>query len=157
MAVIYTDEEIAELVAESKVLPSNWASKAKMLRKRGHSERRINCRGEGGNTFSVILRQSLQNSLDFSAILALMVPQSNRLFRLRRYNGKSHTHSNTIEGQKFYDYHVHFATERYQLIGAREDAYAEVNSAYVDLSGAISQMIDEAAFEVLPGSQLPLF
>ena len=157
MAVIYTDKDIAEFFAERKALPSNWASKASLLQKRGHSQRHLDCRGESGSSFRIILRQSLQNSLDFSAILAIRVPQSNRMFRLRRYNGKSHTHTNTIEGQSFYDYHVHFATERYQLIGAREDAYAETNSTYFDLNGAISLLIKQAEFEVLPDSQPSLF
>ena len=69
-----------------------------------------------------MLRQNKINRLDFSVILAVRVPQSNLLFRLRRYNGKSHEHTNHIEGDTFYDYHIHMATERYQEIGTRKDA-----------------------------------
>jgi len=55
--------------------------------------------------------------LDFSIILAYCPEASNQLFRLRRYNGKSHEHTNTIEADKFYNYHIHTATERYQELG----------------------------------------
>ena len=94
------------------------------------------------------------NTLDFSAILAVHIPQSNRLFRLRRYNGKSHEHTNSIEGDTFYGYHIHTATERYQEIGAREDAYAEVTDRYNDLDGALDCLLHDAGFDVPPDEQL---
>jgi hypothetical protein len=47
---------------------------------------------------------------------------------LRRHNGKSHEHTNQIEAGAFYDFHIHRATERYQELGMREDAYAEARS-----------------------------
>ena len=56
----------------------------------------------------------------------MRVPQSNRVFRLRRYNGKSHEHTNPIEKEIFYDFHIHTATERYQVLeNKKEDTYAE--------------------------------
>ena len=96
------------------------------------------------------------NALDFSAILAVHVPQSNRLFRLRRYNGKSHEHTNSIEGDTFYDYHIHIATERYQEIGAHEDAYAEITNRYDDLESARDCLFSDATFDVPPDPQLKL-
>ena len=90
--------------------------------KRDTRNRDLELRGDAGSEFSVMLRQNKINRLDFSVILAVRVPQSNLLFRLRRYNGKSHEHANHIEGDTFYDYHIHMATERYQEIGTREDA-----------------------------------
>ncbi|MDZ7814842.1 MAG: DUF1828 domain-containing protein [Planctomycetota bacterium] len=39
---------------------------------------------------------------------------------MRRYNGKSHQHTNKIEGNTFFDFHIHQATERYQEFGERE-------------------------------------
>jgi len=93
-----------------------------MMLKRGHQERHFDITGVDGSEFRVILRQSTANVLDFSAILAVRVPQSSQVFRLRRYNGRSHEHTNHIEGLSFYDFHIHLATERYQELGAREDA-----------------------------------
>ena len=43
-------------------------------------------RGERGNEFRLILRQSIFSPLDFSIILAYRSPYTNRLFRLRRYD-----------------------------------------------------------------------
>ena len=85
------------------------------------------------------------------------LPQSNQFFRLLRYNGRSHEHTNSIEGETFYDYHMHMATERYQEIGSREDAYAEATEKYDDFSRALTCMVEDAGFVVPPDEQLSLF
>lgn len=100
------------------------------------------------SNFRIIFRRSHINPLDFSIILAVHVPQSNQVFRLRRYNGRSHEHTNHIEDATFYDFHIHFATERYQGIGAREDAYAEPTDRYSDLYGALKSLIEDVNLEV---------
>ena len=110
-----------------------------------------------GGAFRIILRRNILNALDFSAILAVHIPQSNRLFRLRRYNGKSHEHTNSIERDNFYDYHIHMATERYQEIGAHEDAYAEITNRYDDLKSALDCLFSDAAFDVPLDAQMKLF
>ncbi len=46
------------------------------------------------------------------------------------------------------------ATERYQEIGAREDAYAEVTDRYHNLDGALRCLFDDAGFDVPPETQL---
>ena len=97
------------------------------------------------------------NALNFSAILAVHVQQSNRLFRLRRYNGKSHEHTNSIERDTFDDYHIHVATERYQEIGADEDAYAEITNRYDDLESALDCLFTDAEFDVPLDAQMKLF
>ena len=86
--------------------------------------------------FRLILRQSSFNPLDFSVILAWIPAQSTSPFRLCRYNGKSHEHTNALDSQKFYDFHVHRATERYQQLGLREDSFAEPTSRYQDFTVA---------------------
>ena len=127
MAVIYSDQEIESLIRERKPLPSNWRERTRLQSKRGHRERHLDLTGDTGSEFRLILRQSTVNQFDFSIILAVWVPQSTQFFRLRRCNGRSHEHTNHIEGVTFYAFHIHFATERYQALGAREDAYAVVN------------------------------
>lgn len=154
MAVVYSDSEISILVAERKRLPQDWRVRLRLRPKLGHEERELECEGESGSDFKVILRQGIVNRLDFSAILGVYIPQSNRLFRLRRYNGRSHEHTNGIEGETFYGYHIHFATERYQEIGAREDAYAEITERYDDLEGALQCLFDDAGFDIPPDPQL---
>jgi len=149
VAVQYSDDQIAALVDETKRLPGNWSAKTQLRSKPGHDEGHFLVTGDSSNQFRIILRRSNHNSLDFSVILAVQIPQSNRLFRLRRYNGKSHEHTNVIERDKFYDYHVHMATERYQAIGAREDAYAEPTNRYGDYRTALNMMLSDNGF-VLP-------
>jgi hypothetical protein len=53
---------------------------------------------------------------------------------LRRHNGRSHEHTNQIEASTFYDFHIHMATERYQELGMREDAYAEATDRFGDMT-----------------------
>ena len=147
MVDILSDKDIKGLIKEKKPLPDDYKTKIMIRPKRGHKERELDVNGEDGNEFRLILRQSLFNTLDFSVILAYRPPKSNIIFRLRRYNGKSHEHTNPIEGKTFYEYHIHQATERYQQIGAREDTYAEPTNRFSDFQQAISCMINDCAFD----------
>ena len=73
------------------------------------------------------MRQNLLNPLDFAVVLGYKLPDTGRLFRLRRYDSKAE-HKNPIdERQRFTDYHVHKATMRYQARGNDEEAYAEIS------------------------------
>lgn len=137
MAATYSDQEIAELLQERKPLPADWRNRVLLRPKRGHKERDLEITGEAGSELRLILRQNKINPLDFSIILAVRVPRSNVLFRLRRHNGKSHEHTNQIEGETFYDFHIHMATERYQEIGMREDSFAVTTDRYGDFRGAL--------------------
>jgi hypothetical protein len=157
MATILTDNEITQLIQERKTLPEDYRMKIQVRSKRGHKERELDLIGVDGSEFRLILRQSVFNPLDFSVILAYRIPQSNQLFRLRRYNGKSHEHTNRIEGNTFYDFHIHFATERYQDIGAREDTYAETTDRFADFQQAITCMLSDCAFELPFDPQGKLF
>ena len=155
MAVILTDSEIDALIVEPKRLPD--FSKLETRPKRGHKERDIVIPRTAGGGFHLILRESSFNPLDFSVILAHQSPKSTQLFRLRRYNGKSHEHTNSIEGLRFYDFHIHQATERYQDSGFDEDTFAEVTSRYQDFSGALRCMLDDCRFVLLSEDQPKLF
>ena len=157
MAVTYTDSEITMLVEERKPLPVDWRRLMSLHSKRGHKENSLDVSGVDGNQFRLILRQSNANPLDFSVILAVRVPQSSRFFRLRRHNGRSHEHTNAIESDTFYDFHIHTATERYQDLGSREDAYAEATDRYSDFAGAVDCMLADAGFDTPVGDQLSFF
>ena len=156
MPAVFSDAEIALLISEPKQLPPDWRTRLSLRPKRGHKEQQLDLIGESGSEFRMILRLSNVNQLDFSAILAVRIPGSNRFFRLRRYNGKSHQHTNQIEGDSFYDFHIHMATQRYQDIGEREDTYAETTDRYSNLAGAIRCMQDDACFETPQNDQLNL-
>lgn len=156
MAVLLTDMEIDQLLNEAKQLPNDYRSRIQTRPKRGHRERELNLTGTAGGNFRLILRESLINPLDFSIILGCFPPGSQVLFRLRRYNGKSHEHTNTLESVTFYDFHVHTATERYQASGLREDTFAEPTNRHQDFGGALKCMLDECAF-VIPAGDHPEF
>ena len=156
MPVVYTQAQIAMLADERKPLPKDWRTKLRFHPKRGHQEGSQDCTGEDGNQFRLILRRNTINHLDFSVILAVQVPQSNQWFRLRRYNGRGHQHTNHIEGNTFDDFHIHMATERYQEVGAREDAYAEATDRYDDFEGALDCLEKDTGFDVPPSDQLSL-
>ena len=157
MAVTYLDQEIEQLIQERKPAPADWSNRIRLKPKRGHNEGQLDLTGEGRNEFRLIFRQNKINPLDFSIILAVRDPNSNQIFRLRRYNGKSHEHTNHIEDVTFYDFHVHFATPRYQERGAREDAYAEPTDRYGDFQGALRCLINDANLEVPSEPQGNLF
>ena len=157
MAVFYTDDEIEALVGERKPLPADWQDRARLKAKRGHEEQALDFSGDVRTRFRLILRKSRINRLDFSIILAVLVLQSTQVFRLRRYNGRSHEHTNRIENETFYDFHIHFATERYQDLGAREDAYARPTNRYGTFRGALECLLTDASFSVPPKAQGELF
>jgi len=154
---VLTDEEIAKLIEEPKLLPPNYRSRLQLRPKRGRNERHLDVHGKDGGEYRIIASQSTSNPLAFSVILTYKVPRSNRLFRLRRYNGKSHEHSNRIEQQTFYDYHIHLATERYQQLGMREDSYAEATDRFADLESALNCLVADCRFELPTDGTLRLF
>ena len=157
MSIKYTDDEISKLIAERKPLETNFYSRIRLRDKRGHKEQELDVKGLNNNEFKLILRQNNHNPFDFSIILAYCPPNSNLLFRLKRYNGKSHEHTNRIESNKFYNFHIHTATERYQKLGTREDAYAEPSNRFSDLSAAINCMLSDCGFDVPENPQTSLF
>lgn len=157
MAATYSDEEIANFLSEQKLLPQNYRNIFRLRNKRGHKEQELDVVGAKGNLFRIILRQSSFNTLDFSIILAVIPRDSTQLFRLKRLNGKSHQHSNHIEGNIFYDFHIHKATERYQDLGMREDTYAEATDQFFDFNSALNCMLNECGFDLPEEAQQTLF
>ena len=157
MADFLSDEEIRALLAEAKGLPADYTRRFVLKLKRGHAEFDLDLNGAGGSPFRVVARRSNFNPLDFSVILAYRVPGSNQVLRLKRYNGKSHEHTNPIERQTFYDFHIHTATERYQLSGNREDSFAEVTDRYANVDQAVECLFEDCGFIVPDEPQASLF
>lgn len=158
MPITFSDQEIQSLISEPKPVSGDWDRLTTLRSKRGHEERQLELTGEHGNRFYLILRKNILNHLDFSVIMATPTPSSNKLFRLRRYNGKSHKHTNKIERETFYDFHIHYATERYQKLKyGREDSYAKPTNRYSDYQGAISCLIDDCNFKLHDTDQATLF
>jgi hypothetical protein len=151
-----SDVRIAELIQERKSAPTSLETLSGLTTRHLHQRREFKITAQSGNEFVVALRRSTLNFLDFSAILGYRLPTLHTIFRLRRYNGKSHHRTNAIEKQSFYDFHVHTATERYQQPGFQEDHFAEVTNRYHSLETAIECLLNECGFRD-PIEASPLF
>lgn len=154
LAIVLTDAQIAAHISDAKELLVNFLSRAHPKPKRGHKESELAVTGESGAEYRLIFRLSNINPLDFSAILAVQLPNSTRLFRLRRYNGRSHEHTNRIERETFYGFHIHTATERYQDLGLDEDAYAEPTDRFSDYSAAVQCLVEDCGCTFAAGDAL---
>jgi hypothetical protein len=153
----YSDLQIAQLINEPKPLPLDWYSKIQTKTYMTYETKSFDVKGIRNNTFRVIWRQSIINQLDFSAIFGVIPINATKPFRLKRYDGKVSPHSNPIEKERFHDFHIHIATERYQVFGTREeDKYAEVTDRFSDLTGAIQCLLEDCNFQLPETSQLSL-
>jgi len=110
-----------------------------------HEEAQIEIAVQDTGTFRVIVRKNRINPLDFSVILGYIPVERLRLFHLRRYNG-AHRHTNKLEGGKFQDFHIHYATQRYQEAGWEIDAYAEPSDRYGTVDAALETLLDDCNF-----------
>jgi len=158
MSVVFSDTEIAALIAERKVLPADYRTRLVLRSKRGHKEQELVVRGADEHEFHVILRQSTTDPLSFSVILGVAVPGTNRIFRVRRYNSQTHQHTNSLERTTIvFKPHMHLATARYQDVGTAEEAYAEPTDRFSTLPDAVDCILRDCGFILPEGAQLPLF
>jgi len=153
LGAVLTEKDIERLLSEPKTLPAGWQQRLALKQKRGHREAQLDLAGWDGSEFRLILRQADGNLFDFSVILAYCPGESSQVFRLCRCNGR-HQHTNVIEGDSFYDFHVHMATERYQELGADEEGYAAPCNEYSDLQGATIALFARCGIEVPPEAQM---
>jgi hypothetical protein len=151
-----TDLAITVLIEEPKDIPDGLTPLTKLVKRNGHMRREYEITCPTGNSFLVAVRQSTLNVFDFSAILGYKVPGLTTIFRLRRYNGKSHYHTNTIERERFRDFHIHTATERYQRRGPKEEHFAQITNRFTTLDGAIQCLLADCGFRS-PMENSPLF
>lgn len=143
MALFLSDTEIESLIKEEKhtrlLQKEIWVLKEKGV----HKEHEFIINRDDGSQFKIILRQNSLNIFDFSVILSFVPKGSNQDFKLRRYNGKSHQHTNKIEKETFYDFHIHQATERYQNFGSKEESFAKTTKRYSDIKMAFNCLMQD--------------
>ena len=157
MNYYFTDEEIQSLIAEEKHFRGSIDEMMNFKESDGHKRSSVEILCADGNLFVIKLRQNLNNVNDFSAILAFQERGCNKDFKIRRYNGKSHEHSNKLEGDKFYAFHIHMATQRYQDIGRKEESFAEATNRYSDLRGALKCLLKDCNVIAKLNPQTSLF
>ncbi len=145
-----TDEQIQDLIDEPKRIDCSTASllgtmKNKSGRASSHFQNSHQFpRVDGEGDWFIYLRRNRLNPLDFSCGLGFIPQGRKQAFMLRRYNGKSHEHTNRLEKQNpFYDFHIHQATERYQTSSYDDAHYATATNAYFDLASAFKCLMDD--------------
>jgi len=151
---ILSEETIAGLIREPKTLPEGLVPLGRLVVRNQHKRKEYDVVSGSRNRFVIYVRQSELNIMDFSAILGYRLPEVHTVFRLCRYNGK-HQHTNVLERQTFYDFHVHTATLRYQAPGFKEDHFAATTGRYASLEAAIQCLIADRGFGTFEDT--PLF
>lgn len=154
MSAVVDDATIDRLIRESKgrldpsqLTPTTGTS--------SNLRTEVSVSGSAGSRFKVLARRSTLDVNDFSIILGWERPEVTGIFRLLRCNGLSHRHRNKLEGDRFFAFHIHRATERYQLAGFDEDGFAEPATNYIDYGGAARHFAELCGFDPPEQQELP--
>jgi hypothetical protein len=147
---ILDEDELDRLFNEKKILPRDYHRRIKTNSKSGtkHEQKELTVEGESGHTFSIALRKNRLDPFDFSVILRYKDDSTGLWHNLARYNGRSHKHTNKLEGTSFRDFHIHRATQRYQENGLRIESFAEVTNRYNSFANAVDAFIEDFNFIV---------
>lgn len=151
-----SDSDIEKLVTVPKLLPANYRNRLKGKvppHSSKHEEAQLDVDVENVGTFRIVIRRNRINPRDFSIIFGYIPRERVRLFRLRRYNGV-HGHRNKLERTRVRDFHIHYATQRYQEAGWDMDAYAEITDRYSTADQALEAMLDDCNFVRPEGKRL---
>ena len=139
MSDTISDDRIESLISERKMLPPDWTQQFDRFKDRDDRyEAEVDFVGAAGTHFRIIARRSRVRMDSFSVILMAILPE-NPEFRLLRYDGSNHNHTNHVEDNRIVRQpHIHRATQRYQEAQRQlpHDGYAEPTDRYQDLPGA---------------------
>ena len=147
-----TDIEIQDLVNEPKQINQSVDSLIKGMKPKdryphimqnSHKFSRQNGKGE----WLLFIRFNSKYPLDFSCGLEFIPESRKKGFRLRRHNGKNHSHTNQLEGDTFQDFHIHIATERYQNSSHSDDHYAKTTNKYGEFKEALECLFEDCKIE----------
>ncbi len=143
-----TDETISQLISEPKLVQNKRKRSARKLQ---HEERNyVVVSKDGKNSYTLIIRQSLVKSSDYSCGLMLNVKNSQNIM-LVRYNGEGHPHTNPLEREKFEcKCHIHRATERYIKAGRKAELYAEMTDRYRNSLEALKCLLIDCNISEFP-------
>lgn len=153
---ILSDEEIAGLIAEPKECPEDWREKLAPRAAEGmrHATGSFTAMGAAGHEFTVLTRLLPADHLNFSAILRFDDTDGAH-YNLIRCNGIHGQHTNDIEKEQglepavFIDeFHVHWATECYQVRGFYVEKYAEPTEEYQGFGGAVLHLLRLGSFDI---------
>lgn len=154
----FTDDEIDSMISEEKYFDGSFEELLNLKESDGHKTTSIDFPRADGSKFVIKLRQNQNDINDFSAIFTFQEKGNNKDFKLRRYNGKSHAHTNKIENQDiFFKFHIHMATQRYQDMGLKEESFAEATERYSNLRSALQCLLEDCNINMKSKPQTSLF
>lgn len=158
----FSDRQIRDLILERKPLKEGWLKRIQPKNVRSGKEGSVDIEGDFGSRFKLIIKQSKFSKRDFCLTLGVYPLNSKTLFRLLRYDGNGHVHSNKrFDGDLVdlieYNFHIHRATERYQEAGLDEEYYAEPTDRYTSLNEALDCIIEDCNLVVPDGETGSLF
>lgn len=132
---VLTDTDIEALLKMPKRV-ENPGTKQRTEGKHLRRDYRV-ASNDSKSEFALFVRQSTVLPESFSVGLRWL-PKSGEDVMLIRFNGPSHPHSNTIEGERFeFVCHVHQATERYLAAGKKDEGFAVPSGDYTTVGGAL--------------------
>lgn len=146
-----SESEISTLLEDPKPISSKVISEAlsgnnfKTSLYNKHSVWSHSIKSKSGRIYVLTIRINVEYSNNFSVILRYKAEDGIE-YNLRRHNGIHAPHTNQIEKNKVTGYHIHKATERYQMKRKKIDTYAEKTDDYTDWKGAFTKMLDECGF-----------
>jgi hypothetical protein len=140
--VILTDSQIDNLIADDKYLQDSVLRNTKWKISGAHRKKDVLVTDSQGNEiFMIFWRQLVTDSLDFTVGLSYKVPDSTQRINLIRCNGKSHIHTNKIESDNLdITYHLHKASERYQVAGFKPEDHAVATDKYSTMDEAFKYL-----------------
>ncbi len=168
MSRILTDGQIAELLSEKKPITSSQVLALQHgLRRtnRNELESRLTIQSDTGRSYTIIAtrRDPVRRPRGFS--IKLNYVYFGKPINLIRCNGWHAPHQNFLENETLPKniFHVHYATERYQLSGVEccAEQYAKATDHFTSFEGAIEYTASPSFGFVLTdddyGTRLPLF
>lgn len=135
-----SDSMIEALLGRPKEMPQSERRKLRSEYWReisGHHRADIALEADGDEKFSIFIRQTVDDIMDFTVGLKAVFNDNSslNLIRCNRVHGR---YRNDLENTVFEDeFHVHITTERYIKNGAQPEKFAAPTAEYGCLDGAI--------------------
>ena len=156
MEIRYNDGEIAAFISEPKQLPDNYMKILLPDAEKCQNQRTVDITGNNGYVFRIFVKKHHKYEENFSIGFGVKRNNSKDIFILKRYNCKQQ-HTNFLESETIFGYHIHTATQRYQEIGRKSEGYAEQTTRYNNALGALKCLIADCNFKKPPVDQYELF
>ena len=161
MPRVLSDVEIADLLREGKPVTRRFRSVLSPRRGKGRPNehgRRLNVQGDSGHRFRVFVKV-IPGLKDNFSIGLLWFASNREKYLLIRCNGFHEKHENRIEGTMIPadTCHIHYRTERYDLVGKAMGYAEDASSEFRNRKAATEYFVTHFGFHIRDKRKLPLF